>query len=121
MGACTFVRSAVWLAVLAGVSVSQAQEAVSAAVGSTVSAAAASEALQPKVQPLSESELPKGPSGEAIKAQTKSVEPLTTAQTILPDPGYDYMSQVNVAAIDSNETPNAAGGVTVTIGKKAGA
>lgn len=69
MGACTFVRSAVWLAVLAGVSVSQAQEAVSAAVGSTVSAAAASEALQPKVQPLSESELPKGPSGEAIKAQ----------------------------------------------------
>jgi len=60
-------------------------------------------------------------SGEAIKAQTKSVEPLTTAQTILPDPGYDYMSQVNVAAIYYNETPNAAGGVTVTIGKKAGA
>lgn len=60
-------------------------------------------------------------SGEAIKAQTKSVEPLTTAQTILPDPGYDYMSQVAVAAIYYNETPNAAGGVTVTIGKKAGA
>ena len=60
-------------------------------------------------------------SGEAIKAQTKSVEPLTTAQTILPDLGYDYMSQVDVAAIYYNETPNAAGGVTVTIGKKAGA
>lgn len=69
MGACTFVRSAVWLVMLAGMSVSQAQETVSAAVDSTVGAATASDGLQPKVQPLSEAELPKGPTGEAIKAQ----------------------------------------------------
>ena len=69
MGASTVVRSAVWLMMLAGINVSQAQETVSAAVGSTVSAASASDGLQPKVQPLSEAELPKGATGEAIKAQ----------------------------------------------------
>lgn len=55
-------------------------------------------------------------SGEAVTAQTKNATPYTTAQTILPDSGYDYLSQVNVAAIAYTETDNAAGGKTVTIG-----
>ena len=54
--------------------------------------------------------------GEAISAQTKSVTPTFTAQQILPDTGYDYLSQVNVAAITVTETDNSAGGKTVTIG-----
>lgn len=55
-------------------------------------------------------------SGEAISAQSKTVTPYTTSQTILPDQGYDYLSQVTVNAISKTETPNAAGGITVTIG-----
>lgn len=59
--------------------------------------------------------------GEAVSAQSKSVEPLTTGQVVLPDAGYDYLSQVSVGAIYYNETDNAAGGKTITIGKAAGA
>lgn len=55
-------------------------------------------------------------SGEVISVQSKSVTPYTTAQTVLPDAGYDYLSQVTVAAIAYVETDNAAGGKTVTIG-----
>jgi len=54
--------------------------------------------------------------GEAISAQTKNATPYTTAQTILPDSGYDYLAQVNIAAISYVETDNAAGGKTATIG-----
>lgn len=54
--------------------------------------------------------------GEAISAQAKNVTPMFSAQTILPDTGYDYLSQVNVAAITVTETDNSAGGKTVTIG-----
>lgn len=58
-------------------------------------------------------------SGEAVKVQTKTVDPLTTSQSIIPDSGYDYLSEVTVNAIYYNEADNAAGGKTVTIGKTA--
>lgn len=54
-------------------------------------------------------------SGEAVTAQTKTATPSTTQQTILPDTGYDYLSQVTVNAIPYTETANAYG-TTVTIG-----
>ena len=54
--------------------------------------------------------------GEGVTAQTKSATPYTTAQTILPDSGYDYLAEVDIAAIAYTETPNAAGGLTCTIG-----
>lgn len=54
--------------------------------------------------------------GEGVTAQAKSATPTTSQQVILPDSGYDYLSQVTVAAIPYVETPNAAGGNTVTIG-----
>ena len=54
--------------------------------------------------------------GEGVTAQTKSATPYTTAQTILPDSGYDYLAEVDIAAIAYVETDNAAGGKTATIG-----
>lgn len=54
--------------------------------------------------------------GEGGTGQTKSVTPYTTAQTVLPDTGYDYLTQVNVAAITYTLTQNAAGGYTAQIG-----
>ena len=54
--------------------------------------------------------------GEGVTAQTKNATPSFEAQQILPDSGYDYLAAVNVAAIPYTETPNAAGGITVTIG-----
>lgn len=54
--------------------------------------------------------------GEAIFAQSKEVTPSISAQTILPDDGYDYLSQVVVKAIPRSDSTNAAGGKTVTIG-----
>jgi len=56
-------------------------------------------------------------SGESVKAHAKTATPYTDKdQTILPDSGYDYLSQVTVEKIAYTETPNAAGGITVTIG-----
>lgn len=54
--------------------------------------------------------------GDSVSAQTKTATPSTTSQTITPDTGYDYLSQVTVEAIPYVETPNSAGGITVTIG-----
>lgn len=53
---------------------------------------------------------------EGAKAQSKTVTPSTSAQEVLPDDGYNYLSQVTVQAIPYNESTNAAGGTTVTIG-----
>ena len=53
--------------------------------------------------------------GEGVTAQAKTATPYTTSQVILPDSGYDYLSQVTVEAIAYSETPNAYG-TTVTIG-----
>ena len=54
--------------------------------------------------------------GETVTAQTKSVTPTMSVQTVLPDEGFDYLSQVSVAAIPVNYSDNSAGGQTCTIG-----
>ena len=54
--------------------------------------------------------------GETVTAQTKSVTPTMSVQTVLPDEGFDYLSQVSVAAIPVTYSDNSAGGQTCTIG-----
>lgn len=55
---------------------------------------------------------------EDANPQAKEVTPSTVEQVVLPDSdeGYNYLSQVTVAAIPYSETDNPAGGKTVTIG-----
>lgn len=53
---------------------------------------------------------------EDVKAQSKEATPKKTQQVITPDEGFNYLSQVTVFAIPYSESPNAAGGNTVTIG-----
>lgn len=53
---------------------------------------------------------------EDVNAETVTVTPAATSQTITPSTGYNYISQVTVNAIPYTETDNSAGGVTVTIG-----
>lgn len=55
-------------------------------------------------------------SGEAVSAQSKTATPTETAQTILPDSGFDYLSQVDIEPIPYEEIPNSAGGITIKIG-----
>lgn len=57
--------------------------------------------------------------GEGVTAQSKTVTPTNAQQTIIPDSGYDYLSQVTVNAVAYTETDNAAGGKTVSIGTAA--
>lgn len=56
------------------------------------------------------------PSSDIHIESSKTVTPYTTSQTVLPSSGYDAMAQVVVNAIAYEETDNAAGGKTVTIG-----
>ena len=53
---------------------------------------------------------------EDLQVQSKTITPTFAAQTILPDEGYDYLSQVVVSAIPMTESENTAGGLTLTIG-----
>ena len=53
--------------------------------------------------------------GEGVSAQAKTATPSMNQQTILPDTGYDYLSQVTVNPIPYTETDNAYG-ITLTIG-----
>lgn len=54
---------------------------------------------------------------ENVKAQSKTVTPSFSPQTITPDsPDYNYLSQVAVSAIPVKETLNEQGGYTITVG-----
>ncbi len=53
---------------------------------------------------------------EDAKPQAKEVTPSTEQQVVLPDTGFNYLSQVTVKAIPYVESDNSAGGKTVTIG-----
>lgn len=47
--------------------------------------------------------------------QAKEVTPTKDGFAVLPDSGYNYLSQVTVGPIPYEETENSAGGITVTI------
>lgn len=53
---------------------------------------------------------------EDEKKQSKEVTPSFEEQTVLPDSGYTCLAEVKVNPIPYVETPNSAGGITVTIG-----
>lgn len=57
-----------------------------------------------------------GYEGAAVKGQSKTVTPSSVAQTIQPDEGFNALTSVTVNAIPYEESPNSAGGTTVTIG-----
>lgn len=52
---------------------------------------------------------------EDVKSQTKTISPSIEQQTVLPDLGYNYLSEIVVDAIPYVESSNSAGGTTVTI------
>ena len=52
---------------------------------------------------------------EGAKAESKAVTPSLSQQVVTPGTGYNYLSQVTVAAIPVVRTDNNAGGQTVTI------
>ena len=53
---------------------------------------------------------------EDERRQAKEVTPSFSEQTVLPDEDYTCLTEVVVKAIPYVETPNSAGGITVTIG-----
>lgn len=53
---------------------------------------------------------------ESVSAQAKTVTPSLVKQDIVPDEGYNYISQVTVEPIPVTRTTNATGGVTIKIG-----
>lgn len=52
---------------------------------------------------------------EGVNAESVTATPTTSQQTITPSTGYNYISQIVIAAIPYTETDNAAGGKTATI------
>lgn len=54
--------------------------------------------------------------GEAVSVRAATATPTFSEQQIIPGTGYDYLSQVTIAAITVVESDNTAGGKTVTIG-----
>lgn len=56
------------------------------------------------------------PPANSKRIQTKSASSTYSSQTITPDPGYDYLAQVTLSAIDYTEEDNVAGGKTVILG-----
>lgn len=53
---------------------------------------------------------------EGANPQSKTVTPSATQQSIIPDAGYNFLSEVIVMPIPYVESENDAGGITVTIG-----
>jgi hypothetical protein len=53
---------------------------------------------------------------EGMKPQAKEITPSTSEQVVLPDSGYNCLTQVTVKPIPYAEAQNSAGGITVTIG-----
>lgn len=52
---------------------------------------------------------------EGANPQAKTVTPTSSQQVVLPDEGYNYLSQVTVSAVPYTEADNSAGGLTATI------
>ena len=52
---------------------------------------------------------------EDVHAEAPTVTPTVAGFTVTPSTGYNYLSQVTVAAIPYSETDNSAGGKTATI------
>lgn len=54
--------------------------------------------------------------GSECIAQTKTVTPSNSIQTVIPDSGFTHLTSVTVNAIPYSSQANSAGGQTVTIG-----